>query len=56
MTEARTNSEERDRRAASGLAAETRKTYVTPRLTRWGTIPRVTQADPGDFSGPVPLT
>jgi hypothetical protein len=31
----------------------TRKRYATPRLTRWGTIARLTQ---GDFSGPVPET
>jgi hypothetical protein len=28
-----------------------RKTYTPPRLTRWGTIPRITAADPDDGSG-----
>jgi hypothetical protein len=31
---------------AGGDQAGLRKTYVTPRLTRWGAIPRVTEADP----------
>jgi hypothetical protein len=32
---------------------EPRKTYATPRLTRWGAIPRVTEAD-DDASGVLP--
>jgi hypothetical protein len=30
---------------AGGDQAEPRKAYATPRLTRWGAIPRVTEAD-----------
>jgi len=33
----------------AGVAA--RKVYSTPHLTRWGSVPRVTQVDADTFSG-----
>ena len=53
MSETRMSTEDRGP-LSGGPQADARKTYATPRLTRWGTIPRVTQGP--DFSGPPPLT
>jgi hypothetical protein len=42
---------ERAQRGAIPEAADPRKPYATPRLTRWGTIPRATRATDQDLSG-----
>jgi hypothetical protein len=43
MTQER--SSEPSHELASADQAEPRQAYATPRLTRWGAIPRVTEAD-----------